>query len=219
MLRENKGNLKAGASVTKKGTKAKRKNGWLIPVIILFVLLSSSVLIFILDIGGLRSRALPVLEAFGLPVEGQISQEDLQQKLQLEAERQKLAQDMEAVARKAEELEELEHELLKKEGLLNEAEKELKEKEDELEEMKAHLSLQINEIREIVQIYEKMDGENAAKVLAELVDEDEELAVRIFKNLKKDKAGEILAYLDPKKGAGIIQRLGETQEYQNREGR
>jgi len=219
MLKENRGNLKTGASSMKKGPKAKRKKGWLIAVIILFILISSSALLFVLDIGGLRSRSLSILQSLGLPGEGKVSQEDLQQKLLLEEEREKLAQDMAAVARKAEELEALEHELLKREGIISEAEKQLKEQEDELEEMKDRLSLQINEIREIVQIYEKMDGENAAKVLAELVDKDEELAVRIFKNLKKEKAGEILAYLDPKKGAGIIQRLGGTQEYPNEEGR
>jgi flagellar motility protein MotE (MotC chaperone) len=219
MLRENRGNLKTGGSSIKKGAKPKRKKGWLIAVIILFFLLSSSVLLFAMDIGGLRSRSLSILEGVGLPAEGKVSQEDLQQKRLLEEERKRLAQDMAAVARKAEELEELEQQLLKREVDIAEAEKEMKEKEGELEGMKDRLSLQVNEIREIVQIYEKMDGENAAKVLTELVDEDEELAVRIFKNLKKDKAGEILAYLDPKKGAGIIKRLGGTQEYQDNEGR
>lgn len=63
------------------------------------------------------------------------------------------------------------------------------------------------EVKNFVQIYENMDASDAAKVFEELGTKKIDLVVEIIKNMKKEKASEILGVMNPARAAEITEKL------------
>jgi flagellar motility protein MotE (MotC chaperone) len=190
-----------GKTSSDKGQKVasatnKSKSTTVIVIVIVFlVLVSAGIVLFMLNIGNIRGT---VLSAF-LP--------------QAEVEEQQLeAQIRDEIVR----LDEREEELNTRENQLNIRENELNLKTEEIDrlmqvnsDINNKLSLQLESVLRITEMYRSMESEQAAQILVEMENTDH--VVLILKNLDNEKSGEILGLMEPDIAAGLIERMMAQQ--------
>ena len=117
-------------------------------------------------------------------------------------------------------LEEKESELKKIEEQLLPLQKEIDAKIEELNELQTSLTAYAKDLAErekalkdakiehLVTLYSSMEAANAASIMSKL---QIDTIVRILANMKGKSAGQILAMMDPEKGAMISERLSKTE--------
>ncbi|SHM10601.1 Flagellar motility protein MotE, a chaperone for MotC folding [Caldanaerovirga acetigignens] len=120
---------------------------------------------------------------------------------QLEKEKSLLDAEWQKLNRQASEINKKQKELEKKEWELN-------EREAKLNQEKARVEQTLDDIKNIAQYYELMAPNKAATIMETLEDE---VVIRIFKNMKKEAVAEILANMDPKKAAALTKKLSGEQ--------
>lgn len=182
------------------------KGNWsfLIVFIIFLAVNAAAVIFFVFDVGNIRTR-------FIASTTGTISTT-----ASIDAAKAQLDQDRELLNVEKNKLE-------NEKELLKQKEAELQQREDELNRLQQELDLRWQEsyvgledggsqtpqptgtsIEDIVKIYAKMDAKDAAKSLAPLALADK---VKIIRSMKKDKAAEILAQMDPRQSSSIIEEM------------
>jgi flagellar motility protein MotE (MotC chaperone) len=194
---------KSATDKTQKGsvTPKKSKATSFIAIIIIFlVLVSSGVVVFMLNVGNIRGTVLSVF----LP---QIETEE-----QLSEQQQLEAQIRDEIIR----LDAIEEELNTRENQLNIRENELNLKAEDLDKLmqenadiNSRLTLQLESLTRITEMYGSMESEQAAQILSEMESIDQ--IVLILKNLNNKKSGEILGLMEPQKAAGLIERMMPQQ--------
>ncbi len=180
----------------------KKGNGvlaWI--MIIVFLLISGSLIIFF-NIGGIRDIAFSLInKRVGQEANTSLSAEEIQ----IEKEKEFINAEKAKLSALRTDLENFKAQLENRGRELDEKEEQLALKEQEVEQLMDKLSQQFHDLTEVVKIYEKMDGEEAAAILSEIEDTDQLLL--IIKNLNKEKSAEILGLMDAKKAADILSRL------------
>lgn len=192
----------AGKIVNEKNQKGaaaskKSKPTALIAIVVIFlILVSAGVVVFMLNIGNIRETVLNVF----LPQIG--TEEQMSEQQQLEA------QIRDEIIR----LDAIEEELNTRESKLNLRENELNLRAEDLDKLmqenadiNSRLSLQLESITRITEMYGSMESEQAAQILSEMENTDQ--IVLILKNLDNEKSGEILGLMDPQIAAGLIERM------------
>lgn len=155
------------------------------------------------NIGGLGVKAnnlmasLPVTKNFFKPVAPAKSAQEL--------ENERMENEKALVAEERKSLEEFSNSLGTWELQLKAKESELNEKEIMLMELEERLEPRIKSIEELVLYYEKMDAADAVEIINRM--SGNELIIVLLKNMKQQKASEILAQMDPQKAARIIEMM------------
>jgi len=165
---------------------------WLIPLAALLII----ALMFVFDVGGVftfTKNSLLGPESTGIvPTEAEIEQ------MRIQSEWNRLNQ-----AEK--ELERLEEELKQKEEELKAIEEETHRLNEEAKALHGQLASEVEDLMNLVTLYEKMEADKAARILELL--EDQETAVLILKNMKTEKAAAIIEAMQSEKAAGISRSM------------
>lgn len=170
-------------------------------IIIIFLLVFAALAI-VFDIGGIRKLAYSII---GIDLDRQTTAGMTAVEIELAKEKDFIEAEKTKLSALRTDLENYKAELDNRAKELDERETLLAEKEQEIERLNETLSGQIQDLMEIVKIYENMDGDAAAAILSQM--EDTEKVISIFKNLKKDKSAEILGLMNPEDAARIIDQL------------
>lgn len=113
-------------------------------------------------------------------------------------------------------LREKEKELQQREMELKTLKVEVEKKLDDLERLRAQIEgllkqksdVEAQQVKELSQIYEKMDPTKAAKVIAEL---DEGLAIQVLSSMKRKSAGKILNNVEKGKATSLSEGFSELK--------
>lgn len=120
------------------------------------------------------------------------------------------------LSKRRKELDAREQAVIQKEGLLTAAEDRIEKKIDELEAVRAEIESLIKtyneqeeeEIKGLVQIYEKMKPKDAARIFDEL---DMDILLRVFDRMKSSKSAPVLANMRPQKAKEVTSRIAERK--------
>lgn len=153
-----------------------------------------------------RAKSLPFSSAAAkIPVIGALfakgSSEEQSLLEQLKNEKSLLDAEWQKINKQASEISQKQKELEKKELELNEREMKINQEKAKIEET-------LENIKNVAQYYELMAPNKAAAIMETLEDE---VVIRIFKNMKKEAVSEILANMDPKRAAAITKKLSGEQ--------
>lgn len=153
-----------------------------------------------------RSKNLPFRDAAAqIPVIGayfaKVSSEEQSLLEQLNNEKRLLEAEWQKLEKQSAELNRKQKELEQKELELSEREMKITQEQAKLEET-------LEDIKNVAQYYEMMAPSKAAAIMETMEDE---LVIKIFKNMKKEAVSEILASMDPKKAASITKKLSANQ--------
>ena len=184
--------------------KANGKYSFFIVLAIFLLVNTLAVLLFVFDIGGLRTKLIIYQST---ATDNRIIQERFEStRLELDAERASITEERarltekeNVLTKKEQELDALEFELGSREKSLNELEARLTATDTGTEEARL-------EFAEIIKIYEKMESAKAAEIISAV---EMTQRVKIIKGMKQAKASEILAAMDPAVSAGIMKELME----------
>lgn len=102
-------------------------------------------------------------------------------------------------------LEELANSLASWELQLKAKEEELVEQKAIIDELQQRLDTRVGNIQELVAYYEKMSASDAVEILGNI--SDNALVINILRNMKEQKCSEILASMDPRKAARLIETM------------
>lgn len=194
---------KPKSTTVKQQESPKKKGGAavIISVVLLLLIVSSLVIVFMLNVGNARGM---VLGLFGYhpPEETVIEQDDRETQI-----RDKLI----ALDTREEDLNTRETQLTERELELNTRIADFEIREQEIETLGSQLEIRAAEISSIAALYTNMEPEQAASILSQMTNQDNQLLV--LKNMGESEAGEILALMDSTLAAGIIERMmTENQE-------
>lgn len=180
---------------------AKKSKVLLILFLIILLIFLSGALVIIFNIGGAKDFIFSALEKVV------ISQypDKLIDGSELKREKEYINIENTKLAGLKIDLENYETQLNDKEKELIEWESRLEEKEKEIQQLDKKLSQEFQELTELLGIYVKMNSEDAAAILSET--EDLRHVILVIKNLKKDKAAEILGLMDRKKASHILDNM------------
>lgn len=103
------------------------------------------------------------------------------------------------------ELNELEAALDEKQEELELREKSIAEKEEEIQELYDQLTVETDNLNEVINLYQKMDSESASRILSKIEDVDK--VILILKGMKNDKSAEILSLMDAEIATEITNRM------------
>ncbi len=131
-------------------------------------------------------------------VHGTVMNESDEQQDQLEKEKKSLS-DL------ADRLQDMEDKLDKKEEELNDKEAELEKRETDLNTQQTKVTAQVDNIKKLSGVYNKMDPKAAANSLTKL--NDNNLAAQILKNMSTEQAGAILSNMEASQAAAITKAL------------
>lgn len=120
------------------------------------------------------------------------------------------------LSKRRKELDAREQAVIQKEGLLTAAEDRIEKKIVELEAVRAEIEELIKnydeqeeeEIKGLVQIYEKMKPKDAARIFDEL---DMDILLRVFDRMKASKSAPVLANMRPQKAKEVTARIAERR--------
>ncbi|UUX50481.1 hypothetical protein NUH88_02050 [Nisaea acidiphila] len=120
------------------------------------------------------------------------------------------------LSKRRKELDAREQAVIQKEGLLTAAEDRIEKKIVELEAVRAEIESLIKtydeqeeeEIKGLVQIYEKMKPKDAARIFDEL---DMDILLRVFDRMKASKSAPVLANMRPQKAKEVTSRIAERK--------
>lgn len=180
---------------------AKKGSKIFIVFIIIFILIAGSLAIAF-DIGGVRGLAMSIVGKYFL--KGTTPTKS-HQEMEIEKEKELLSVEKTKLSALRTDLENYKAQLSSREKEIEEKEAQLMEKEHEVDRLLAKLSGDFEDLKDLIGIYEEMDGEEAAAILSQI--EDGDLVLLVFKNLKKEKSAEVLGLMDPKKAADILSRM------------
>ena len=178
----------------------KGRAGLIIFIIILFLLIFGA-LVMVFNIGGARDFAYRLIGR-------DVNQESAANKtieVELEREKDSLEAEKTKLSALRTDLENYKAQLDNREKELEEREVLLLDKEQEVDRLNEKLSGQYEDLRELIKIYEYMNGEEAADILSQMEDVDK--VVLVIKNLKKETSAEILGLMDAEKAADILDRI------------
>jgi len=120
------------------------------------------------------------------------------------------------LSKRRKELDAREQAVIQKEGLLTAAEDRIEKKISELKKVREEIESLIKtydeqeeeEIKGLVQIYEKMKPKDAARIFDEL---DMEILLRVFDRMKASKSAPVLANMHPQKAKEVTSRIAERK--------
>jgi flagellar motility protein MotE (MotC chaperone) len=164
-------------------------------IIILFTILAVAFAVFLTDLGGIKTRLLPLL---GVGVDGANEGEDSDAQ-------QSLTDKASELEKKIKEVEQYENQLNNRQKALDEREIQLDDLENELERQREEIEKQQMEFEQLVKMYDKMEPAKAAEILERM--EDRQLAIRILKGVKEAIAAEILSHMDSDTAAGLTKDM------------
>lgn len=174
--------------------KGKKGHGGLLVFILSLGVFTALLLLFLLDIGGVRSAALAVLRP---NTEDALSPDIDQLRLELAAELTRLK--------------EMEDFLLRWEDSLSQQEQDLKEQMQQADDIKKEaMQLRtlyfshLKELEEMVRVYERMEPPSAASILLSM---EAETAVLILRNMKAASLAEVLSAMPAQNAAAFSELL------------
>ena len=179
------------------------KKSIVVPLIISLILLLviAGAIVYFFDIGGLKGFALSLIgKGPSLPVDQKSPEQ-----IAIEKENDFIKTEKAKLSALRTDLENYRTQLDNKNKELEDKENDLRLKMEETEKLENNLSAKLNELTDLIGIYDKIEAEEAAAILSELEDKDQ--MVLIIKNLKKEKSAEILGIMDPKLAADILSRI------------
>ncbi|MBE3101385.1 MAG: hypothetical protein IMZ47_03845 [Firmicutes bacterium] len=153
-------------------------------------------MVLILDIGGFRTTAVDLVKGRKQVEQLQIDAVKEQEKIQREWDKLKLREV---------ELQNMESDLLLKKDDMAIVEEETLKLNTEAEALQAKLTAEVEDLMDVVALYEKMETENAARILELL--EEQAMTVLILKNMKTDSAAAIIEQMQPDKAAAIVHAM------------
>ncbi len=139
--------------------------------------------------------SLPGVGRFFKPVEETKSPEQLQRE---ELEKAKRLMEQERAN-----LDELASSLASWELQLEAKEEDLEKQKEAVEDLQRRLEARARNVEELVTYYQNMDAADAVEILNNI--SDDRLVVTILRNMKERKCSEILAAMDPKKAARLME--------------
>lgn len=181
---------------------ARKGKGKIILFIIILFLLIFGTLAIVFDVGGMKGLALSLV---GRDHSKQTIAVKSDLEIELEKEKEFINAEKTKLSALRTDLENYKAQLNTREEELDEREDELLEKEKEVEGLNNRLTTEFEDLNDLIKIYEKMDGEEAAAILSQIENTDQ--VILIIKNLKKEKSAEILGLMDSKKAAGLLSRM------------
>ena len=162
--------------------------------VILFLAISL-ILVYYLDIGNFRTTANAFIE--------NIYKDNFEETGE-DKELQSLKWQLDKLKSKEEQILQLEDAIKKREIDLLDKEEELDGLIEENEILKKNLTSQLENLNEVVKLYETMEPQNAARLLEEA---EIDFAAYIVKNMNRDTAAEVLSLISTKKAADIIDEM------------
>lgn len=139
--------------------------------------------------------SLPWVGNFFKPAEEAKSPEQLQKE---ELEKAKKLMEQERAN-----LDELASSLASWELQLKAKEEELEKQKEVVEDLQQRLEARARNVEELVTYYQNMDAADAVEILNNI--SDNQLVITILRNMKEQKCSEILAAMDPKKAARLME--------------
>lgn len=196
----------------KKAEREKRASGTVKKVLIAIsiILIAAALTLGILiafNIGGMGIKvnnclaSLPVTRNFFKPIEAGKTPEQLEQE-RLEREKRQLQEERK-------QLEELSKNLEAWELQLKAKESELLEQQKAIQEMQKKLESRLESIQELAKYYERMEPEDAVKIIDNMA--DTQLVITVLKNMKQERASQILSLMEPGKAARIMEMMAPQQ--------
>lgn len=180
-----------------------QKRIWIIPVVIIVALGMTFGIGVAFNLGNMGIRTnnflagLPVTNIFFKPIEQQKTPEQLEEENRERTERMLEQQRIN--------LEELSGNLTVWEQQLEAKEEELMEQKEAIQQLQQRLEARLQDVEELVTYYENMDAADAVNILNNM--SDSELVVVILKNMKHQKSSEILAEMDPRRAARLMEMM------------
>lgn len=180
-----------------KGSRRK----WLLIVPVFAALILGFCIAF--NVAGMGVRANNVLAS--LPITGGLFQNIEEPKDPLQLEKEELQNSKKLLAEQRTNLDELANSLMSWEQQLKEKEEELMKQRTVIEDLQQRLDARVKNIQELVTYYEKMDASAAVSILDNV--SDSQLILNILRNMKEQKCSDILAAMDPRKAARLIEAM------------
>jgi flagellar motility protein MotE (MotC chaperone) len=187
-----------------KEKKPKDKRNYKIWRILLVIIIAVALTLGIgiaFNLGGMGVKTnnflagIPIANSFIKPVQQAKTAEELKKESQESA--------MKMLEQERTNLEELSDNLAAWELQLKAKEEELMEQKEAVAELQQRLDTRLHNIEELVSYYESMDASDAVNILNNI--SDNELIIVILKNMKQQKCSEILAAMEPRKAARLIE--------------
>ncbi len=188
----------------KKRDRAASKGGkkrWAVAVLILLVIITGFSIAF--NLVGLGVKVNNILAS--IPITGNLFDRMEKPKTPLELERDELQDIKSTLEEQRQNLDELANSLMLWEQQLGEKEAELEEQRTAIEELRQRLEVKVKSIQEQVTYYEKMDTQGAVKILDNIA--DNRLVLNILRNMKEQKCSDILAAMDPRRAARLMEAM------------
>ncbi|MDD2573203.1 MAG: hypothetical protein WCS98_00130 [Bacillota bacterium] len=192
------------AKAKKEGAAPKRnRKRWIVivPVVVILALVLGFCIAF--NLAGMGVKANNLLAS--LPVAGSFFKTVEEQKTPQQIEREELANTKKFLDEQRTNLDELANSLASWELQLKAKEEELEEQKTAVEDLQKRLDIRVENIEELVVYYEKMDASDAVKILDNI--SDNALVMNILRNMKEQKCSEILAAMDPRKAARLMETM------------
>ncbi len=194
-------NIKKGGATSKGGGKKK----WIIITLTAIVLIVGLCIAF--NLVGMGVRVNNILAS--IPVTSSLFDRMEEPKSPLEQEKEELQDMKRALEEQRLNLDELANSLMLWDQQLKEKEKELEGQREIIEELQQRLDTKVKNIQELVTYYEKMDAQEAVKILENIA--DNRLILNILRNMKEQKCSDILATMDPRRAARLIEAMSVEQ--------
>ncbi|MGI6703180.1 MAG: MotE family protein [Clostridia bacterium] len=156
-----------------------------------------------LNLAGMGVKANNLLAS--LPVTGSFFKTMEEPKTPMQVEREELERAKALLEEQRTNLEELANSLASWELQLKAKEEELVEQKAIIDELQQRLDTRVGNIQELVAYYEKMSASDAVEILGNI--SDNALVINILRNMKEQKCSEILASMDPRKAARLIETM------------
>ena len=179
----------------------KTRRAWLVTAVAIAIIILLLGLCIAFNFAGLGVKVnntlatLPVIGNFFKPMEEAKSPEQLQRE---ELEKAKKLMEQERAN-----LDELASSLAAWELQLKAKEEELEKQKEAVEDLQQRLEARARNVEELVTYYQNMDAADAVNILNNI--SDEQLVITILRNMKERKCSEILAAMDPKKAARLME--------------
>jgi len=184
-----------------KEPRGKNKKIWMIVLVIIVALTITFGIGIAFNLGNIGIRLNNFLA--GMPVAGNIFEPIDKEKTPEQLEEERLENTRRMLEQERENLDEWSDNLAAWELQLKTKEEELNQQKDVVEKLQQRLETRLKSIQELVAYYESMDAEDAVNILNNISDND--LVVVILKNMKQQKSSEILAAMDPRKAARLME--------------
>jgi flagellar motility protein MotE (MotC chaperone) len=140
-----------------------------------------------------------------LPITGNYFKVVGEKKTPEQLEREELDKTRKLLEEERAHLDELAGNLASWELQLKAMEEELASQKEAVEDLQQRLDARVKSIEELVVYYEKMDAADAVEILDNI--SDNRLVITILRNMKEQKCSEILAAMEPKKAARLMETM------------